>query len=81
MLSLSDSIRKLSSICLPRHVQAILATSLESICPAAALKENEQVFSHPGSLENLRKFLLVILEELVKYKIWPVRSPHTVLKA
>jgi hypothetical protein len=38
--------------------------------------ENRQAFVTVPTLEELRYLLIIIVEEITKYQVWPVRSPR-----
>lgn len=53
----------------------MLSAHKDLLITGDAFRENKQVFEVPPVLKEFTRLLRIIKEELVTYRIWPVRLP------
>ena len=56
--------------------QSLIAASKNDVV-GGARAENRQVFKTPPTLHELEVLLAIICEEIVEYRLWPVRHVST----
>lgn len=54
----------------------MLSAHKDLLITGDAFRENKQVFEVPPVLKEFTRLLRIIKEELVTYRIWPVRLPR-----
>lgn len=50
-----------------------LSSSKETLITKQAQQENRQIFNFPPNLSELNHLLVVVVDQLKTYELWPVR--------